>query len=247
MKHIFSFYYSQIGGDLSSSICIIKSDHSLFHRMSIVLRMQKGDKLILFNGRGFFCTCQLIEINKNSVSLQVLKEDILSVSGRKVTVYTPMLDIDYLKSVFFIAAQQGIDKIVLVSTEKSRKELYSDRESQKLSAALVSGCEQGQQYYLPKWNEKEVINFSFLLDSSYISTCYTFFEYGKCNILHMAHSISCTKEIVNLFCGPEGGFSEKEVSQLQQAQNHFLVHLSKSVLRSVDVLQFGITFVASLI
>lgn len=235
IKHIFSFYYNLN----NTEIFVIDNKDLLYSRIVSILRMQKNDIYICFD-TNFIYTAIIIEINKKSIISKIIEKKENKKTGKKVSAYVPYLDRDYLNEIFYMVGQQGINDITLVKTDLSHIKEYTEKDYIRFERLMIQGCEQGKQYVLPQFNQ---ISISITELIQIKKKLYWFYEHGNflSSFLH-----NNNEDIEYSFlCGPERGYSHREIDILINTTDYHSIKLSNSVLRSVDVVKFASIFFKS--
>ena len=189
-----------------------------------VLRKKVGDQLSVIDGKGYLYTGKIISQDKNSSQIKIIKKE----KKKKTHNYYLHIAIAPTKNVnrfeWFLekATEVGIDEITPIICERSeRKKINQER----CNRILISSMKQSLKYYLPKLNNPIVFN-DFIkqkLDGDkFIAHCLN------------KDKIKLDKSInkkSNILIGPEGDFSEKEIT-LAIKNNFQSLSLGNSRLRT---------------
>ena len=189
-----------------------------------VLRKKVGDQLSVIDGKGYLYTGKIISQDKNSSQIEIIKKE----KKKKTHNYYLHIAIAPTKNAnrfeWFLekATEIGIDEITPIICERSeRKKINQER----CNRILVSSMKQSLKYYLPKLNNPIVFN-DFIkqkLDGDkFIAHCLN------------KDKIKLDKSInkkSNILIGPEGDFSEKEIT-LAIKNNFQSLSLGNSKLRT---------------
>jgi RsmE family RNA methyltransferase len=234
-KHIFSFYYSP----KNKEVFILDSKDPLYGRIISILRMEINDIYICFD-KNFIYRVIIIDINKRSIINKIVEKKENKKIGKKVSAYVPYLEREYLNEIFYIAGQQGINDITLVKTDLSQIKEYTEKDYIRFEKLMIQGCEQGKQYVVPQFNKENVLMTELIEKKEKI---YWFYENGD-----MLSSLLYNNENqeYSFLCGPERGYSHREIDILTNTKKYHSIKLSDSVLRSVDVVKFASVFFKSI-
>lgn len=199
------------------------------NHVSRVLRMKAGQQICLFNGKDQQCLAILEEVKKRSVIVKL--GEILTRSREselKITLVQATSKGDRFDLVVQKAVELGVDKIIPVITERNELRLSSDRKGKKMQqwqGIIESASEQcgrnqlmilDEPLALPEYlNNKAAIK-HFVLD-----------PYSENNITQVSPPPTSAAFII----GPEGGFSDDEISLLKQA-NVSQVKFGPRILRT---------------
>ena len=171
-----------------------------------VLRKNVGDKINIINGNGFLFITEITEIKKNTTSLKVIKKE----KKEKQHKYNLHLAIAPTKNInrfeWFLekATEIGINEITPVICSRSeRKKIVLER----CNKIIISAIKQSIKYYKPKLNSP--ISFIDFINKKHE---------GKTHITHCLdqkkHKITKSDNLSHtILIGPEGDFSEREISQ----------------------------------
>lgn len=196
------FYFS----DLSGGTIELNEEESK-HCIK-VLRQQKGDKVLLMNGKGSIFEAVIKIPDSKSCKLEILSEK----GGQNTRPYhltiaiAPTKNIDRYEWFIEKSTEIGIDRIVpLICKHSERKDVKLDR----LSKILLSAMKQSGQLFLPALAKpisfKELIEQPFSGDKM-IAHC----DSGDKKSLK---SSICPGNDVLVLIGPEGDFDSNEIKQ----------------------------------
>jgi 16S rRNA (uracil1498-N3)-methyltransferase len=171
-----------------------------------VLRLRKGDRVLLLNGKGSIFEAAIQIPDAKACKLEILKEE----KPQKIRNYqltiamAPTKNIDRYEWFIEKSTEIGIDRIIPVICQHSeRKEIKPER----LEKILIAAMKQSGQLYLPELSQpitfKELINQPFDGDKM-IAHC----EAG--NKKELKNSIVAGKNVLILI-GPEGDFDSEEI------------------------------------
>ena len=189
-----------------------------------VLRKKIGDNLFFTNGKGLLYTGEITAIEKNTPKIEIIKKE----KKEKIHNYYLHIAIAPTKNTnrfeWFLekATEVGIDEITPILCERSERKKINQERCNKI---LISSMKQSLKYYLPKLNNPIVFN-DFIkqkLDGDkFIAHCLN------------KDKIKLDKSInkkSNILIGPEGDFSEKEIT-LAIKNNFQSLSLGNSRLRT---------------
>lgn len=191
-----------------------------------VLRMKEGDEVLLTDGKGNFYDAVITHAHQKHCAVDILK----TVESPKTwdfnlhIAFAPTKNIDRVEWFAEKATEIGIDRFSpLLCFHSERRQMKYDR----FEKILVSAMKQSQKACLPQLDE--MISFSEFVKQDFngrkfIAHCY---EGDKKSLKEVYKS----KEDVLILIGPEGDFSEQEVSEA--LKNGFEpITLGKSRLRT---------------
>ena len=173
-----------------------------------VLRMREGEEIYVTDGKGnlAFGTLRL-EGKKAHLEVNEIKQNLPDFSSKLHIAIAPTKNIDRIE--FFIekATEMGISEITLINTEKTeRKNLNID----KLRKQSIAASKQSLRTHFPIINDlTKFSDFMSTLDpeTTFVAHCHENLNRKNLNQIP-------TKSNITFLIGPEGDFSEKEISLL---------------------------------
>lgn len=190
---------------------IITMDDENFHHITRVMRKKVGDNLDLTNGMGNFYHCQITAVSKKSLSAKILTVlDVKHPLTRSIHLYCGVLkNRDRFEWLTEKAGELGISSLTPILTERTVKQSNNIERLQKIA---VSALKQSKNAYLLKINP--VTDIEKILSGLSDAKAKYFLHEKK---LDESVTIFSVKENasseIHLFIGPEGGFSESEVTE----------------------------------
>ena len=191
-----------------------------------VLRYDRGDEILLTNGKGMTYTGRITNPNPKRCELEVLtaEKQTKHHSNYIHIAIAPTKNIERIEWFVEKCTEIGVDEITpLLCRYSERKQLRVDR----LQKVILSAAKQSLTPYLPKLNEltdcKEFIK-NADEQTRFIAHCY------KEDKRELRNEIKPSKSVV-VMIGPEGDFSEEEIATA--LENGFVpVSLGASRLRT---------------
>ncbi|MEE8321061.1 MAG: 16S rRNA (uracil(1498)-N(3))-methyltransferase [Gammaproteobacteria bacterium] len=208
------------------------------HHVARVLRMRPGQELVLFNNTGGEYVANIISIERKTVEVEVAsfrnddRESILHITLVQGISRGQHMDYTLQKAV-----ELGVKRIVPAFTEYGNVRLDGQRLTGKIDhwhGLIINACEQCGRNRLP------------VLDSPIAVTDWIEQDQNRTKlILHPGgvrglSGLPCPQGPLSLLAGPEGGFSESEISLA--AQHDFVpVALGPRILRTETAALVGIS------
>jgi RsmE family RNA methyltransferase len=231
--HLFSLYAMHvIKSSWKANSSVVITDPDLLHRMVKVLRFQINDSLVLFDDL-VQASVTVEQITKKNITVLVTQISGHSAIEPQVTFLLPLLKKEALEEAVYSLAEMGINKIQLVVTQKSRKNLHSAKEFARLQAIIIAACEQSKNYTLPKLIFEQPL-FS-VLNSASNATSKILFDPSGQSFFNLQSKF---KSSLVLLCGPEAGLTLDEVDQATK-HNFVLCALTSTTLRAVQAVTLG--------
>ncbi len=217
------------------------------HYLNKVLRLKIDSYVIAFNDN-LVARCVL---NSNHGQLELKVEEISvedNTSKLNIHLFISIIKRDNMDLVIQKATELGVTQITPITSCRSETKLNAANPEKKLEhwrSIVNSSCEQCQQNYPPKVGgltkfeqalssltekinnkhcSEEKIELNLIL-SPYSTT--KFNEVISNSIAHTNKQLNC----INLFVGPEGGFTEEEISLAEQHQCQ-AISLGPRILRA---------------
>ena len=178
-----------------------------------VLRAKIGDIITVGDGCGRDYECEILEISKKEVIAKIT--DIFTNDNEpdiKITLYQGLPKADKMELVIQKCIEIGVDRIVPVKTEHAVVKLEGKEEKNlqrwnKIAESAAKQCGRGKIPVVDRlMTFKEAINEATSLDGAIIP-----YEKEKENSLK-TFAKNFKGKSIGIFIGPEGGFSEEEIS-----------------------------------
>ena len=221
------FYHSN---PLDLNQIIILDEFSSHHAIR-VMRVKVDDFLVLFNGDGFEYRGRVSDINKKTINVEILsKEKKNNESPININLFQSISSNEKMDMVIQKATELGVSSIQPIFTSRSTIKLSLDRTKKRVihwKQVSISACEQSGRSKIP--TIKSPIEFDQISEG--IKT-------NSLNLLlhpdNLEESSNLPNEYsgdINIFIGPEGGFSQDEALLLKK-QNCINIQLGPRILRT---------------
>jgi 16S rRNA (uracil1498-N3)-methyltransferase len=237
--HVFSIFESTIKlNDEHISL----TDKPTIHRISNVLRLNVKDDLILFNNSSF-CYVSIVHLKSKEILFEK-KSKLFEIKkpNPKINFYISLLKKESMESICNSCSMFGINEIIPVLTKKVQRTWGGEKERNRLTNILISGCEQSKNYMIPQLHDP--IPFDQFIQLNNENEKIFFDIYGNQTIIQMIQRVKFNQsESLDVFIGPEGDLTELEHSKLK----HFnRVKLSENILTSTHASILGLGILRSL-
>ena len=207
-----------IGSFELSQKTLVISDKDLLNQWRNVLRLENGDQLTLSDGQGSEATATIIESDKKAITLSIEETVVPNREPKKaVTLYCALLKRENFELVCQKATEIGIARIVPVLSERTIKTGFNRVRLEKI---ISEACEQSGRTTIPELAEP--MKFAEAIEYA-CGPASVFFDLSGKEGIEM-------KGISNIFIGPEGGWSEGEVS-LAKSSDATIASLGKLTMR----------------
>ncbi|MGH8549572.1 MAG: 16S rRNA (uracil(1498)-N(3))-methyltransferase [Methylococcales bacterium] len=220
----------------------IELDEHSAHHVRSVLRLQKGDSLQLFNGRGSEFSAVLTLVSKKSVTLEVGEarpcntESSLSIHFGLAVSRAERMDFAIQKSV-----ELGVGSITPLLTERCVVRLDEHRSGQKQShwqRIATNASEQSGRARVPEIRQPVPLN-------SWLQDCQDLKIFLDPSSTRSLQTLESVPRSIYLLCGPEGGFTARE-RELAVNRGFIGVCLGPRILRTETAALAGITLIQAL-
>lgn len=216
------FYQSQISANDQTVIL----DESTSKHCIQVLRMTKGESIILTDGKGLKLWASILHPDKKHCSVLIENKEIFIQKTTELAIAIAFTK-NKSRNEWFLekATEIGIQHIYPIITEHSEKDKFNHERYQQI---IISALIQSQQTFLPTLHQTQKLkslleNIHF--QQKFIAHCISESEKTSLNTLLKAQQSSL------ILIGPEGDFSQKEVEEC--LQHHFIpVSLGPNRLRT---------------
>ena len=223
------FYHSKT---ININEIIVLDDFATHHALK-VLRLKKGDELILFNGDGYDFQGQIFNIAKKRVEVMINSRRIVAnESDLKVTLLQTLTSNEKMDLIIQKTTELGISEIQPIVCERGIVKIKNDKIEKRLlhwKQVSIGACEQCGRAQIPVINKPE--NITKYLEKIIMSD-------KSLKIILSPTAIKSLNEIsynidqnIKVLIGPEGGFSKKEL-ELATKKNFLPVKIGPRILRT---------------
>jgi 16S rRNA (uracil1498-N3)-methyltransferase len=194
--------------------------------MNDVLRLRKGEKVVIFDGSGSELVVELTLVSKGKVEWKVLEEkQNESESKIKINLHQALpKNPEKFEMVLQKGTEVGVVRFVPLIT--ARTERQSLNKIERLKRILKEAAEQSGRGIVPELCE--IVEFGKVLKNVPEGLNVLAHPTGEKSLKEVCENLG---GIVNIFIGPEGGFTENEVSDAAKA-GFEIVSLGKRILRA---------------
>ncbi len=223
--------------NISGETACILEDASHITR---VLRMESGERILLFDGSGWEYIAELTKIDAKECHATILKKIYSEQEPRtEVTIFQGIPKTGKMESIIQKSVELGVTAIVPTALERcvsklepGKKETEKLKRWNKVSLEAAKQCGRGKvPKVLPPVTLDEAIKQMMSMDLSLMP--YELLGHqGECSLKQALSSKDFTS--VGILIGPEGGFSDAEAERAKDA-GITLVGLGKRILRTETV------------
>lgn len=183
------------------------ADESAVHRISTVLRLTSGQKIILFDERQVV-TGSLLRVTKKNIEVAVEDRNLINQLMPNITWLLPLLEKEYFEEALYYLTVLGITTIVPVITQLSKKSMTV--KSDRIQRILIAAAEQSKQFALPRIKEPIELEKASALYTAPFKIVFDVDGDAASQIIP-----TVTQEVIGM-TGPEAGLTEQEKKMLMQ-------------------------------
>lgn len=197
----------------------------LEHQLVSVLKIKKGDRIVLFNDQGEEAVCEVILATKKEVTLHIEDVQKRDLPTKRTHLFCAVLKKDNFELVVQKSTEVGVTDIHPIITERTVKQgLRYDR----LERIAIEATEQSGRMLVPIVHEIEELEDAMTIAETLGGT--VFFLDMLAPSMRLAAQE--TLGISSVFIGPEGGWSNSERKMFQEKANWNIVSLGDGVYRA---------------
>ncbi len=215
--------------NIKDDIIFISGDDA--NHLINVLRIKKGEKIIICDSEGFDYTCEIHSIGKKELQAKIIEKKICQTEPPvKITLFQALPKSDKMDLIIQKCIEIGIFEIVPYISENTIVKIESfDKKLERYKKISESAAKQSGRGTIP--NISNVLSFE---DSVELSK-----KFDKAFVCYENEKMIGLNRILNernygslcFFIGPEGGFSKKEIDYMTE-NNILSISLGKRILRT---------------
>lgn len=201
--------------DISAGDSITLSPQESHHAFK-VRRMKQGDELMLLNGIGAKVTGVIHQCDRNALVVHVSSVTQIQEPLRRVEIAVALPKGDRQKQMLDMLAQLGVASITPLLCEFSVSQ-YSEKIVQRWQRTLLEACKQSENPFLPEIHEAQTpLSFVDAHFANAVSSDDLIYYADIDGITPSALVFKDEPQRVSIMIGPEGGYSNSELSALQK-------------------------------
>lgn len=191
--------------EIEDNIYYIKGDD--FHHLVNVRRINNSDSVILRDENGTAFVSEVLSITSESIKVKILETKESLNRSAKLHLYLSILKGKKFDLAIQKAVEVGVDKIVPIITERTVPDLKGKSKLDRWEKIVFEASKQSMRTSLPEIVEYEKIEdcFAFAKGLKILGQ-----PDGEKKLYQVLRNFD-ESEIVSLFVGPEGGFSDREI------------------------------------
>ncbi len=208
-------------------------DNEIIRHARKVLRLSKGDRVELFDGRGTKYVVEIDLLSKELIVATLVEEKIAEErTGLQVTLAQALPKLGKIDDILRMNTEIGVAEFVLFESDHSvvKRNDYHERKITRLNKIIREAGRQSHNDYLPSLlgplDFESIIN----KQSDLKILLHTDGSHEEEDIKEIKSNLKGV-ESVTICIGPEGGFSQKEV-ELAKKHDFHIVKLNLPILRT---------------
>lgn len=207
---------------------VVIADETILNQWRNVLRMEVGDKVILFGDSGDESLCEFVSLSKKNALLKLLETKKGLVPSREVTLYMALIKKDNFELALEKATELGVSRIVPVQADRSEKKGVNYERAKKI---LREASEQSGRATVPTIGE--------IISVEKIPNEIVVFD-PRGQISSREYFAKHTTSPTSVFIGPEGGFTDAELESFY-SRNIPIVSTGAQILRAETAVIVALT------
>ncbi|WP_432772825.1 16S rRNA (uracil(1498)-N(3))-methyltransferase [Francisella salimarina] len=217
--------------EISTKTMHISITGEYYNYFKNVLRLKKSDSVELFNNSdGLQYKTKIIDITNKNIALQVLeKKEIHNENDYITNIYQAIVKNENFDLIVQKATELGIDNIYPIITEFTNHKFDKkgfDKKLDRWNKIAIAAAEQCGRVFVPKIHHPTELK-TIQLPDNYINLT-------LCPYSDTPKNFECIikdNDKFNIFIGPEGGFSSKEMDFFK-IKNFNTINLGKRILKA---------------
>jgi 16S rRNA (uracil1498-N3)-methyltransferase len=216
---------------------ILVSDAILLNHLINVIRIKKSESVLVLNGRGLCINTNIINIEKKFIRLKVNNWEHKQ-NPSNFSLALAITKKDALYESIRIATETGINNIFLINTQYSNKDYQvNEKIFEKLKKISINSLIQSNNLYLPQIYMQQDL---FKLDLSTYDHVHLFHSKSSHHKNNFPNIRSNQSNLILI--GPEGGFSDEEISRITCNPSLLLHYLNTPILKTPTAIAASIGF-----
>ncbi|MDD3303270.1 MAG: RsmE family RNA methyltransferase [Candidatus Gracilibacteria bacterium] len=218
------FYYPTLN---NLEIISVKDKNEIFHQLTKVLRSKIGDDVIFFDGNNYIDHIYTIDsIEKNNIILK-LKEKITKNSENNINLNLYQSLPNKQEKIEFIiqkGVEIGYNNFYFFKSDRSQNIKITENKIERFKKIIIEASEQSGRNIVPQLFFIEKLSLENIKGEN------LYFHTDKTKAKKLKE-LDIKSGKINIFVGPEGGFSEKE-TKIFEKNNLTKINLGDYILRT---------------
>lgn len=203
------------------------------HQIRVVLRMTKGQRVLIFDNQGSEAEVEISDVAKQQVKGKTLrvypKRSPLRV---RLTLYLSLLKKENFEWVLQKGTEIGVARFVPMICQRTIVDRVSDHKVQRWDRILIEAAEQSGRVDLPFLEPITAFDDAILQAGYYVKMLIAWEKEEQLSLRAALSGLKSEAELaLAVMIGAEGGFSEGEIAQAR-ARGIIPVSLGQTILRA---------------
>jgi len=214
---------------LSANLIVYIKDKQ-HHFLKNVIRLKVNDNLLTFDDKTGEWLCRVMSVNRDNIVIQILEKTRDFKKEPDIWLIFAPIKQHRLNITIQKATELGVSKLIPCITDYTNN---SNLNYKNLSLNIIEAAEQCERLTLPVL-EKQIKLTDYLLNHSKDRALIFCNESNQSGESMFSKIIKIKNKFKKwtLLIGPEGGFTEKEITEIEKQSNCFSVSLGSRILRS---------------
>lgn len=222
------------------------TESELVYRLTSVLRIERGDRIILFDSSHHISATIVQADAKKSVAIQIHEIAANKQLTPTIQWLLPLLKREAFEEALYTLTELGVQSIQPLLTQKTIRFFGGDREISRCQKILKAAAEQSKQFILPLLQPIIPLDI-WLMKSVPPSTTKIFFDPSGLPLKEVLGLIERQKSAEIIACaGPEGDLTYEEKLKLND-QGFIFCALTPTILRAQQAVAVGLGSLRSLL
>lgn len=220
------------------------TDLELLYRITTVLRLQKGEVIVLFNQQ-FHIVAKILHIKpRQSIALEILYIQPNLQLEPRITWLLPLLKREAFEEALYTLTELGVTAIQPVITAKTHRN-WSEKEAARAQKIIIAAAEQSKNFALPTLQPIAMFDIAIRRLEDAILAHKVFFDAHAAK-LDIAQLKNAKVQELFVMSGPEGDLTSAEKDQLIAHRFAFNA-LTPTILRAQQAVAVGLGLLRSLL
>ena len=236
-KHEFAFFTPEVAQISRKDKDYTIKDSDLIRRLTSIVRVQVGDKIILFDEQ-LHVDATILIVSKKAISIAVAERKNHTILQPTIVWLLPLLEREAFEDALTALTVMGAAEIIPVITQKSRKTWGNPKERDRAKRLMIAAAEQSKQFVLPLVQETVSLE-SALETIKKKDAAKLFFDAAGKPAFTVLEQIKKNKvQTLIALIGPEGDLTAAEKKLVQQNGFDFC-RLTPTILRASTAVEVG--------
>ncbi len=246
--HKFAFYFPQLSNFRKDNCTIKFDDENLIHRLFGVVRKRAGQEIILFDDRNHV-NCVIIDCNKRFATLELSNIQLNVPVKPSIIVCMGLTKKPAFEEIVYGCSALGVHAILPLLSRQVERDWLHEKELPRLERISIAAREQAKSFcrtelFMPIELSQLA---SRVLELTQENAPRIVFEASTKGFYDLAAELCIQKpEQMALLFGPEGGFLNEEIAQVQ-SDGFIAASLTPTILRSEEAVLVGTGALLSLL